>query len=133
MLSNNYLSIPSFYYICCQLRQRANTYKTALTSSCIWLLLGKNVTNFDVNFLDSDVREIRALLSRRQSNEKKIKQILVNKLTNYYHACNYQTLYICGMVYFVYFGENMNQFQMEKLMRANMGICGKICKKNGTK
>ena len=33
------------------------------------------------------------------------------------------------MVYFVYFGENMNQFQMEKLMRANMGICGKICTK----
>ena len=56
-------------------------------------------------------------------------ELLVNKLTNYYHVCNYRTLYICGMVYFVYFGENMNQFQMEKLMRANMGICGKICTK----
>ena len=40
----------------------------ALTSSRLELRHGKNVTNFDVNFLDSDVREIRALLSRRQSN-----------------------------------------------------------------
>ena len=56
-----------FIYLLPILPQRANAYKTALTSSCIWLLHGKNVTNFDVNFLDSDVREIRALLSRRQS------------------------------------------------------------------
>ena len=29
----------------------------------------------------------------------------------------------------MHFGENMNELEMEKLMRANMDICGKICTK----
>ena len=34
--------------------------------------------------------------------------------------------YIFAVWCILHFGENMNQFKMEKLMRANMDICGKI-------
>ena len=37
--------------------------------------------------------------------------------------------YISAVWCILHFGENMNQFEMEKLMRANMDICGKICTK----
>ena len=37
--------------------------------------------------------------------------------------------YIFAVWCILHFGENMNQFEMEKLMRANMDICGKICTK----
>ena len=62
---------------------------------------------------------------------KKIKQILVNKLIfkllHIYPNCAYYHVVWC----ILHFGENMNQFEMEKLMRANMDICicGKICTK----